>query len=400
MMARLEHLLTTHTAQYGAGHDVRVFRAPGRVNLIGEHTDYNDGYVFPVAIDRDIMIAASPREDRRVTLHALDYGTTVTFDLDNLDYNDGEDWGRYPGGVASVLLQEGIPLLGVDGVFNGTVPLGAGLSSSAALEVAVATMFSAFGQVDLPGPRMAQLCQRAENEYVGVQCGIMDQFISCLAHPRSALFLDCRSLAYEHIPFDAPGYALVIANTNKPRGLVDSEYNRRRQECEEGVRILRQHLDRITALRDVSQADFADFRETLPDTVAKRCEHVISENDRVLQSIDALKRNDFERFGALMNASHDSLRDLYEVSCRELDVLVDIARSCEGVLGARMTGGGFGGCTISLVAADRVQALEGAIHERYPAETEYQPDVYVCRPAGGAGEVDIEGGRHKAEGGM
>ena len=239
---------------------------------------------------------------------------------------------------------------------------------------------------------MAQLCQRAENEYVGVQCGIMDQFISCLAHPRSALFLDCRSLAYEHIPFDAPGYALVIANTNKPHGLVDSEYNRRRQECEEGAHILGQHLDGITALRDVLRDDFADFRETLSETVANRCEHVIFENDRVLRSIDALKRNDFERFGALMNASHDSLRDLYEVSCRELDVLVDIARSCEGVLGARMTGGGFGGCTISLVAADRVQALEDAIHERYPAETGYQPDVYVCRPAGGAGEVDIEGG--------
>lgn len=396
MTDRINRLLAQHTLCYGARPDVAVFRAPGRVNLIGEHTDYNDGFVLPVAIDRDVLIVASPREDERVILHALHYGETAEFRLDRVEPVPGDTWVRYVKGVAAVLQQEGMHLRGMNGVIEGTVPIGAGLSSSAALEVATALTFCTLGGIDLQRVRLAQLCQRAENEYVGVQCGIMDQFISCLARPRSALFLDCRTLVYEHIPFEASDYALVIANTNRPRGLVDSAYNQRRQECEEGVRVIGHHVPGVRALRDVSVEVFEQYRTALPDKIGRRCEHVITENARVHQSVDALGRRDFARFGRLMNESHDSLRDRYEVSCRELDVMVDIARSSPGVVGSRMTGAGFGGCTISLVAIGQVSHLEQAIREEYPARTDLRPDVYVCHPAGGAEivKVSVEGAHH------
>ncbi len=387
MNDRADQLFMEIGNRYGATDGVRLFRAPGRVNLIGEHTDYNDGFVFPVAIDRDIMMAARPRDDRTVNLFALDFGTSVSFDLDDIDHGKGESWGCYPKGVAEVLNQEGFRLTGFDGVFDGTVPLGAGLSSSAALEVATATVFTALSEAVLPGPRMAKICQRAENEYAGVLCGIMDQFISCVAEPDTALFLDCRSLSFENVPFEAPAHALVIANTNKPRGLVDSEYNKRRQECEEGVRFFSGKVNGVTALRDVTAEQFSEHRASLPEAVADRCKHVIDENDRVLDSVQALKAGNLCQLGQLMNASHDSLRDLFEVSCRELDVMVEIARSTPGVVGSRMTGGGFGGCTITLVEAGAVTSLETEVRERYPSRTGFEPDIYVCRPAGGAGEI-------------
>jgi len=387
MNDRADQLFMEIGNRYGATDGVRLFRAPGRVNLIGEHTDYNDGFVFPVAIDRDIMMAARPRDDRTVNLFALDFGTSVSFDLDDIDHGKGESWGCYPKGVAEVLNQEGFRLTGFDGVFDGTVPLGAGLSSSAALEVATATVFTALSEAVLPGPRMAKICQRAENEYAGVLCGIMDQFISCVAEPDTALFLDCRSLSFENVPFEAPAHALVIANTNKPRGLVDSEYNKRRRECEEGVRFFSGKVNGVTALRDVTTEQFSEHRASLPEAVADRCKHVIDENDRVLDSVQALQAGNLSQLGQLMNASHDSLRDLFEVSCRELDVMVEIARSTPGVVGSRMTGGGFGGCTITLVEAGAVTSLETEVRERYPSRTGFEPDIYVCRPAGGAGEI-------------
>lgn len=382
MTERQQRLLHEHIGHYGTAQPVRLFRAPGRVNLIGEHTDYNDGFVLPVAIDRDTLLTASVRTDRKVHLHAMDLGESVVFDLDNMEASRPEGWGLYPYGVAAILMGEGVALRGVQGVVQGTVPIGAGLSSSAALEVAVATMLLALAETEIAGPALARLCQRAENEYAGVNCGIMDQFISCLARPRSALFLDCRSLQYETIPFEAPEYALVIANTNRPRGLVASAYNERRQECEEGSRLLG-----MAALRDVTPVAFEASRGRLPATIARRCQHVVYEDDRVLRSVEALKTQDFLTLGRLMNASHDSLRDLYEVSCTELDSLVEIARQCPGVVGSRMTGAGFGGCTVSLVRADAVKRLEATIREEYPKVTPYQPDVYVCQPSGGAGEV-------------
>jgi galactokinase len=388
MTERVERVLQEHHRRFDGKTPTRVFRAPGRVNLIGEHTDYNDGFVMPVGIDRDVLVCAALSGNRMIRLHALDFDATVCLDLDRLSATASDaGWGRYLYGVVSVLQAEGIDLTGLDGVVQGNVPIGAGLSSSAALEVALAVMLTALAAAPVPGPRLARWCQRAENEYAGVQCGIMDQFISCLAAPGAALFLDCRSLAYEHIPFDAADCALVVANTNRPRGLVDSEYNQRRAECEEGVRLLRERIPGITALRDVTPEQFDAFRSRLPERVATRCSHVIHENDRVLQSVEAMKRGDMERLGALMNASHDSLRDLYEVSCRELDLLVAIARDCDGVLGSRMTGAGFGGCTVSLVKKDAASRLEEAIRSRYPGQSGYEPDVYLFEPSGGAGEA-------------
>jgi galactokinase len=387
MNERASSLMGRHGELFGERESVRLFRAPGRVNLIGEHTDYNDGFVFPVAIDRDIQMAVSPRDDSVVSLHAMDYGNTETFDLDHMDHAVGAAWAKYPKGVAAVLQGEGLTLRGFDAVFNGTVPLGAGLSSSAALEVATATLMCGLSGIEIPGPRLARLCQRAENEYAGVQCGIMDQFISSMAESDTALMLDCRSLAYEHVPLRIGDHILMIANTNKPRGLVDSEYNNRRQECEEGVRLLQKSLPETKALRDVTTLEFGRHRTGLTDQVAHRCQHVIEENERVELSVKALKQDDLSAFGKLMNASHDSLRDLYEVSCYELDLMVDIARSCSGVLGSRMTGGGFGGCTVTLVSSESVGQLETSILDQYPAATGFEPELYVCRPSAGANEL-------------
>jgi len=387
MNTRIRNLFDAHHHHFGSDHrTIRLFRAPGRVNLIGEHTDYNDGFVFPIAIDRDVLLAATPRNDRQVRIYSLNYDTTVTFNLDQME-TPIETWGIYPYGVASVLIQQPIELCGLDAVLHSTVPIGAGLSSSAALDVVVATMWTALTDVDVSGPVLARLCQRAENEYAGVNCGIMDPFISCLAQSGAALLLDCRSLDYDSVMIQAPDHVLVITNTNKPRELADSAYNERRRQCEEGVRILNTRLGGIEALRDVSIEQFMMYKENLPPIVRRRCNHVISENQRVLDSIQALKREDLTKFGQLMNASHDSLRDLYEVSCAELDLLVHIARETEGVLGSRMTGGGFGGCTVSLIEKAGIDQFEKVVKARYPEETGLQPDMYVCEPAAGAEEV-------------
>ncbi len=387
MNTRIQNLIDDHHQHFGSGHsDIRLFRAPGRVNLIGEHTDYNDGFVFPVAIDRDVLLAAALRNNRQVRIHSLNDNTTVTFDLDQMQ-TPVAAWGIYPYGVASVLTQQSIGLCGLDAVLHSTVPIGAGLSSSAALNVAVATMWTASSEVDLSGLVLARVCQQAENEYVGVNCGIMDPFISCLAQRGAALLIDCRSLDYESVMIQAPDHVLVITNSNKPRELADSAYNKRRRQCEEGVRILSKQHGGIGALRDVSIEQFMTCKENLRPVVRSRCDHVISENQRVLDSVQALKRKDLRKFGQLMNASHDSLRDLYEVSCSELDFLVHIARETEGVLGSRMTGGGFGGCTVSLIEKAGIDQFEKVVKARYPEETGLQPDMYVCAPAPGAEEV-------------
>ena len=387
MNTRIQNLIDDHHQHFGSDHSgIRLFRAPGRVNLIGEHTDYNDGFVFPVAIDRDVLLAATLRNNRQVRIHSLNDNTTVTFDLDQMQ-TPVEAWGIYPYGVASVLIQQSIGLCGLDAVLHSTVPIGAGLSSSAALNVAVATMWTALSEVDLSGLVLAQVCQQAENEYAGVNCGIMDPFISCLAQRGAALLIDCRSLDYESVMIQAPDNVLVITNSNKPRELADSAYNERRRQCEEGARILSTQLGGIEALRDATIEQFMTCKEYLHPVVRSRCDHVISENQRVLNSVQALKRKDLRKFGQLMNASHDSLRDLYEVSCSELDFLVHIARETEGVLGSRMTGGGFGGCTVSLIEKAGIDQFEKVVKARYPEETGLQPDMYVCAPAPGAEEV-------------
>ena len=363
-----------------------VVRAPGRVNLIGEHTDYNEGFVLPVAIDRAIYIAARARADRQVRLVALDMGQRAEFTLDAIVRDEAALWSNYVRGVALFLQEAGYALRGLDGVIQGDVPRGAGLSSSAALEMAAAMAFVATSGLALDRVQMALIGRRAENEFVGVQTGIMDQFISALGRRDHALWIDCRSLDYRLVPLPAD-VRIVVADSGVRRGLVASAYNQRRAECEEGLRRLAKHLPGIRALRDVSVAAFEAYKAVLPEPVRRRVQHVVYENQRVLDAVTALERGDLAALGRLMDASHASLRDLYEVSGPELDALVEIARSVPGCLGARLTGAGFGGCTVNLVEQHAVPAVVAAIERDYPARTGRTPRVYICRAVDGAGQV-------------
>ena len=358
---------------------------PGRVNLIGEHTDYNDGFVLPVAIKRDIRIALRPREDRQVKVYSLEYDDWYEFSLDDLRYNQELLWTNYVQGVAWSLQELGIPLRGFDGVISGNVPRASGLSSSAALEVATATAFlAASDQSDaLTGVQIARAAQRAENEFVGVNCGIMDQFISVLGQEGHALLIDCRSLEYELIPVPKEA-ALVIGNTKASRSLANSAYNERRRQCEEGVALLQKVLPDIRALRDVSSEQLEEHKALLPPVIYRRCRHVVTENERVLQTIEALAANNLTTAGELMNESHTSLRDDYEVSSPALDAMVQAMRSGSGCYGARLTGAGFGGCAVALVKPGSEQEVADAIYEKYPKATNIWPEVYISQAGPGA----------------
>lgn len=370
---------------------IHVVRAPGRVNLIGEHTDYNDGFVLPAAIDRDVILAARARADRRVRVYSLDYRERVEFSLDDIAYDLDHPWSNYLRGTLSILAAKGFPVAGMDVVVAGEVPQGAGLSSSAALETATAVAARVLGGFTLDGPELALACQAAENKFVGVNCGIMDQFASTLGTARNALFIDCRSYEYELVPVPA-GYRIVICDSGVRRGLKDSEYNLRRAQCEEAARLLRADRPGIKALRDVTPEELASLRSKLPPEIGRRATHVVSENARVLKSVAALRAGRVTEFGRLMADSHASLRDLFEVSCPELDALVEVALGLPGVLGARMTGGGFGGCTVNLVREDLVDDFARTLLAEYrgrvsPARLSVEPRVYVCRAEDGAGEV-------------
>jgi galactokinase len=364
-------------------------RAPGRVNLLGEHVDYNQGVVLPAAIDRLVHLAAAPTQDGNVTLMALDLGKQVTFHLDNLEQkcdSSGQPlpgWARYPAGVAWSLQQAGKAVEGVQAVYRSDIPIGAGLSSSAAVEVAFATTWQALSgwQIDKIG--LAQLCQRAENQYVGVSSGLMDQFASACGVEGHLLCFDTRSLEWE--PLELPeGTAIVIADSGIRRNLKTSAYNDRRAACEQAVKLLQNYLPKVQSLRDVSTVEFAAYSTYLPPEVEKRAEHVVKEIHRVDQAIIALHRGDASMFGGFMYASHKSLRDLYEVSLPELDKLVDIARSLPGIYGARLTGAGFGGCTVNLVKADQAERFIKGLVEGYQEATGRQASVYLCYAADGA----------------
>ena len=378
--------LVAHQFRELYGEPIGVFRAPGRVNLIGEHTDYNDGFVMPAALEFYTYVAAGPRTDRELSVYSIDFDETKCFHLDDLAGGPTGHWSDYVRGVADVVNASGDPIRGANLVIKGEVPIGAGLSSSAALEVATVLALLAnsgltWGRVDV-----AKACQRAEHEYAGTKCGIMDQFISCCARANHALLLDCRSLEYELLRIE-DRVRIVICNTMVKHELAGGEYNRRRADCEAGVRFLQRYLPDIRALRDVSPSQLAEYGVGLPPETYRRCQHVISENARVLEAAQALKDGDLLRFGVLMYASHASLRDDYEVSCKELDLMVELARKCGGVYGARMTGGGFGGCTVNLVDADAVEEFKAAIAGDYNDATGLHPEIYVCTAADGAAEV-------------
>ena len=353
-----------------------VVRAPGRVNLIGEHTDYNDGFVMPMAIDRAAWIALAPRQDRRVRVYSLDYQDELTFDLDALE-RGGAEWGEYVKGTAWALQDAGYALRGWDGVMTGDVPMGAGLSSSAALELATARAFAASSGLPWDPVQMALLSQRAENRWVGVNCGIMDQMISAVGRAGHAVLIDCRSLDTRLVPLPAEAM-VVIMDTATRRGLVDSEYNERRQRCEAAAAFFG-----VDALRDVSAAQL-EAAEGLDPVARRRARHVVTENGRTLAAAEAMQAGDAAALGALMKASHASLRDDFEVSSRELDAMVAVAQAQPGCFGARMTGAGFGGCAVALVERDAVPSFVERVTAGYRDATGHQPLLYVSEAHEGA----------------
>ena len=362
----------------------RIFRAPGRVNLVGEHTDYNDGFVMPSAIGFYTWIATSPRADKILHVRSEEFHETVDLSIQDLAGAPRRHWSDFVRGVAAVLLEEGFKVSGTNLIVEGQVPMGAGLSSSASLEVATALALLG-GSQDADPLELAKLCQRAEHEFVGTRCGIMDQFIAVFGQVDHALMLDCRSLRAETlvIPHDV---RLVICNSMVKHDLASGEYNRRRADCEAGVSILKKSLRGVTALRDVTATELETHRSKLPEVVYRRCRHVTTENQRVLDAATALRSGSLREFGRLMYDSHRSLRDDYEVSCRELDLLVEIASECKGVYGSRMTGGGFGGCTITLVESRAAKEFQEELSNRYKEATSITPAIYVCSAAQGAGE--------------
>ena len=368
------------------GEKPRIFQAPGRVNLIGEHTDYNDGFVMPAAVGFYTRVAAAPRTDRKLVVYSENFLEQVEISLGDLVPRGEHHWSDYVAGVAKMVEATGRSLGGANLLIYGIVPQGAGLSSSASLEVAVGAAL-----IDLTGKpatskELALLCQHAENEFVGARCGIMDQFVATHGERGKALMLDCRSLDYSllRVPDEV---RLVICNSMVRHSLAAGEYNKRRAECEEGVRILATRLPSVKALRDVNEADLLKFGAALPPVVERRCLHVVRENDRVVQAGSALERGNLTEFGSLMRQSHESLRDDFEVSCLELDLLVDLTVEMEGVYGARMTGGGFGGCTVNFVRAGCVERFKAEVTAGYQKATGKLAEIYVCSAADGVSRI-------------
>ncbi|MGA9995781.1 MAG: galactokinase [Pyrinomonadaceae bacterium] len=369
------------------GRDARLFRAPGRVNLIGEHTDYNDGFVMPMAIDYGTVVAAAARDDRRVRVRSVNRDELLEFDLDVESERQRHVWLDYVEGVARVLESRGALLSGADLLIESDVPVGAGLSSSAALEISVGLALLTLNGVEVDRVALALAGQKAEHEYVGTMCGIMDQLVVTLGRKDHALLIDCRSLETQEIPMKDEEIAVVICDSRVKHQLASSEYNTRRAECERGVELLGEVLPGIQALRDVSVEEFEKYEERLPEPVRSRCRHVVTENARTLAAADALRSGDFQEMGRLMLLSHESLRDDYEVSCYELDTLVEVAMSLsEATIGARMTGGGFGGCTVNLVRHGSLEKFREVVAREYNHATRKQPGIYVVSAAEGAKE--------------
>lgn len=365
--------------RFGAAPAV-VVRAPGRVNLIGEHTDYNDGFVLPMAIERSVCIALRPRPDGQVRVYSLDLDRWAGFALADMQRQE-PGWGEYIKGVAWALDEAGYRLHGWEGVVGGDVPRGAGLSSSAAIELATARAFQTVSGFDWQAAAMAKLGQRAENAWVGVNCGIMDQMISAAGREDHALLIDCRSLETEAVPLPA-GVVVVILDTATRRGLVDSAYNERRAQCEAAARFFG-----VPALRDVSVERFQAEASQLDEVTQRRARHVVTENARTLAAAEAMKASDAGEMGRLMDASHVSMRDDFEISNHQLNVMVEIAQSQPGCFGARMTGGGFGGCAVALVQAGLAESFGHTVAERYQSATQLTPAIYITRATDGASVV-------------
>lgn len=389
---RVDRLLAAFREHFG--HPAEgLAEAPGRVNLIGEHLDYNEGCVLPAAIDRTILVAFARRPGRQVRLYSLDFAQESAFRLDDIRPDTEHPWSNYLRGVAWALEDRGYALAGLEAALQGDVPVGAGLASSGAVEVAGIGAFAQASGLELELVEAALLGQRAENEFVGVKCGIMDQFAAALSVADHALLIDCRTLEHEPVPIhlEAQGVCIVVADTGARRELAASEYNRRRRECAEALALLRRWLSErsLRALRDVTSEDLAAYGERLPAALRRRARHVVEEQARVEQAVAALRANDLAAVGRLFSTSHASLRDEYEVSSAELDLMVELAGRVEGCLGARLTGAGFGGCTVNLVRSDALEAFRQEVIERYARTTGLPARMYVSAATGGLRTWDL-----------
>lgn len=389
----LESLKREFASRFGSVEGIRTFFAPGRVNLIGEHTDYNGGYVFPAALTFGTYALVRPREDGVYRFRSLQFSAEADTRTNEVAFRKEDDWANYPKGVLSELLQldNGAyagRLRGADVLYYGNVPNGAGLSSSASIELATALALTAVAGIELPMLELVKLSQRAENRFVGVNCGIMDQFAVGMGKRDHAVMLKCDTLEYQYVPFRIDGCKLVITNTNKRRGLADSKYNERRQQCENGLKWLQEILPHLTSLGELSLAEWERVKDTIPDPVIRsRVEHVVTEDDRVLKARLSLEQGNLATFGRLMKASHESLRDQYEVTGFELDTLFEEASAIDGCIGTRMTGAGFGGCSVSIVRNEAVDRFKTVVAERYTAKTGLLPTFYVCEIGDGAKEL-------------
>jgi galactokinase len=386
--ARIQAALPKFEQLFGrSAGEVAAYHAPGRVNLIGEHTDYNGGYVLPAAIEYGTLVLVAPRADAVIRVASTNRQLQVEAEIDKIHSDPKNDWANYPLGVAHWLRKVGFEIGGADLLFDGNIP-GGGLSSSASLELATGVaLLGAWGQT-MDRVELVKLCQKVENEFVGVNCGIMDQYAVGMGKEGQTVFLDCRAIKHRYVPLSLPHYKIVIANTNKPRSLVVSKYNERRSECEAGLEMLKRVLPNIECLADVSVEDFEAHADAITDAdVLKRIKHVVYEDARVLAAIKALEGGDLVEFGRLMIQSHESLRDFYEVTGKELDSLVEEALKVDGVVGSRMTGAGFGGCTVSIVREDQIEAFASKVAEGYTKATGLVPEFYVTEAADGARKV-------------
>lgn len=356
------------------GGECRVYSSPGRVNFIGEHTDYNLGFVLPAAIDKAIYVAMRPITGHTSKIYSLDYKQMLEWELSS-DNKPAEQWACYPYGVVQEMIKRGAVVGAFEAVFGGDVPLGAGLSSSAALESAFGFALNDMFSLGFSRETLAQIGQMTEHNYIGVRCGIMDQFASLMGRSGKLLRLDCRSLEYALVPFNPVGYRVVLIDTCVKHSLASSEYNTRRAQCEQGVSVVASHFEGVTSLRDVTRQMLEDCRDEIDPTAYRRCSYILDENDRLLTATDALEVGDYATFGSMMFGSHDGLSNDYEVSCEQLDFIVDIARHTDGVLGARMMGGGFGGCVISVVRNESHDAYIAEVRSKYKTAYGIDPRV-------------------------
>ena len=384
MQQRIARLREAFSNAFGHAEKTTIAKAPGRVNIIGEHTDYNDGYVLPIAIDRSALVAFRPNGSSTVNIHSVNYEESASFDLDAEKPESDVQWLRYPFGIAKVLQGDGHTLAGIDAAVAGNVPLGGGLSSSAAVEVAFGLAFCHASRLDVDRLTLAKLCRQAESTYAGVNCGIMDQYVALFAEKDHAVFLDCRNLTHQLVPCRTDAVKLIVSDTGVRHSLAGSEYNKRRAQCEQGAAFFSRHLENVRNLRDLAPEDMQVLGEDMESPVRERCLHVVTENARTMAAANAQRRKNLYQLGVLMSASHESLKNNYEVTCKELDLMVDIAGELPGVFGSRMTGGGFGGCVITLVAAEHAGDFSRAMEREYESATGIRPSIYVVTAESGA----------------